>query len=113
MFTLYNAAGQIVDAVLVTDDPARTTSAVASETQASAVAAASQWQNVGGGTPPGGYVDADFNANAVPDLNGTGTSAAGDTIQRLDNTDDHDEADWTVNNAAQSWGLPNAGQTPF
>ena len=87
-----------------------------------AAAAANQWQNVGGGQPAGGYVDDAFRANAVLDLDGTSTTGqtAGSTsIQRLDNTDDNDKADWNsdgppvVTVQPHTFGLPNVGQTPF
>ena len=96
----------ILDAVLVADDPTGT-AAAASETAAAAVAAAGEWTNPDGTTPPGGYIDDDFCANAVQDLN------APDTIQRIDNNDTNNLSDWTMVNAAASWGRSNVGQTDF
>jgi hypothetical protein len=114
-FTLFDNATNILDCVLSSDDVTGT-AAAASETAAATCVTASQWQNVGGGTPAGGYVDDAFSANAVQDLNGTATTWAGSTMQRLDNTDDNDKADW--NNGADivrmnTWGLINVGQTPL
>lgn len=115
VITLYDAVPSIMDAVFVTDAAAGT-AAAGTETQAAACAAANQWQMVGGGTPVGGYIDDSFNMHAVLDLDGTSTNWTGNTIQRLDNSDDNDLADW--NNGADlvrahTWGLINAGQTPF
>ena len=60
------------------------------------------------------YVDTVFRTNAVDDLNLTGTTASGTSIQRVDDTDDDDKADWTTGaGAASSWGAANAGQSPF
>jgi hypothetical protein len=108
VFTLYDALGNIMDAVLSSDDPTGT-AAAASERQAATVADANQWQMVGGGVPSGGFVDDNFSAWAVQDLNGTGNDASGDTIQRTDNTDSNDMSGWGM--AASSWGVLNAGQT--
>jgi hypothetical protein len=111
VITLYDITDVIMDAVLLTDDPARVTAAGDSEDQAAIVAAAGQWTNLDGSTPKAGYLDLDFNANAVPDLNGTGTAAGGTSIQRLDDTDDHNLGDWTAAPAASTWGLINTGQS--
>jgi hypothetical protein len=60
------------------------------------------------------YIDDVFHMHAVMDLDGTGTTAGGNSIQRLDNTDDHNKADWTTGaGAASTWGALNAGQTAF
>ncbi|MEZ4398522.1 MAG: Ig-like domain-containing protein [Kofleriaceae bacterium] len=113
VFTLYDNTGAIIDAILVAN-LATGTAAAGSETQAAAVAAAMQWQNVGGGTPPGGYIDDAFRMNAVLDLDATGAAAAGTSIQRLDNTDDNDLADWSTGaGPASTFGLINVGQTTF
>jgi hypothetical protein len=79
------------------------------ETQAAEVASAGHWQMVGGGVPAGGFIDDDFNAHAAQDLNGTGTSAAGDSIQRINDIDNNDKSDWTM--TTQSWGALNSGQS--
>lgn len=119
VITLYDAAGVIMDCVLVDDDTAPTVQtpsnvAAGSEAQAAACLAATQWQNVGGGSPAGGYVDDDFRFNAVLESDATGTTNLTTTIQRLDNTDENDEADWSSGaGAAQTWGLINVGQTAF
>jgi hypothetical protein len=65
---------------------------------------------VGGGVPAGGFVDADFCAHAVLGLNVT---ASPNSLQRLDDGDDNDKADWTVDRAAPTWGALNVGQAPF
>lgn len=108
VFTLYDALGDIMDAVFVSDDVTGT-SAAATERQAATVAEAGQWQINGGGVPAGGFVDDDFSANAAQDLNDTGTDATGESIQRSGDTDNNEASDWTQ--SAQSWGALNAGQT--
>jgi hypothetical protein len=113
VFTLYGSQGQIMDAVLTADDPTGT-AAAASEDQAAAVAAAGEWQMVGGGVPAAGFVDDEFCAHAVLDLNATGPNASGTSIQRNTNVDSNDKNGWTTGTGApSSWGLPNAGQSPF
>ncbi|MBZ0235510.1 MAG: Ig-like domain-containing protein, partial [Deltaproteobacteria bacterium] len=117
VITLYDATGAIMDCALIDDDTAPTAQtpsnvAAGSETQAAACAAANQWQNVGGGTPAGGYVDDDFRFNAVLDSNNSGDTNTGTTLQRLDDTDENDKADWTTGaGSAHTWGLINAGQS--
>jgi hypothetical protein len=110
VLTLYGSVGNIVDAVLLADDASGT--AAAAETQAAALASASQWTMVGGGVPPGGFVDGDFRAHAVLDLNATSTNAAGTSIQRTNDEDSNTKADWAMV-ATASWGFNNAGQTDF
>ena len=72
---------------------------------------------VGGGVPAAGFVDADFNAHAVLDLNdATSNTHTGTSMQRLDNTDDNDMADWNtmaITVQQNTWGLINVGQTPI
>ena len=113
VFTLYTAAGAIMDAVFVDQGNADNAVAAATETQAATVAAANQWQMVGGGVPAGGFVDMNFIDHAVFDLDGTGTNAIGDTIQRNDNADNNDRDDWNAAPTVQTWGLINVGQTPL
>ena len=59
----------------------------------------------------GAIVDDAFCANAVLDSNATGTDRTGDSLRRIDKTDDHDEADWAQ--GASTWGLIHPGQTTF
>ena len=117
VFTVYSPTNTIMDAVLVDDDTAPTQMnpsnvATPSETQAAAVVAATQWRNDDGSVPAGGYVDDVFRFNAVLDSNNTGTTRTGTTMQRVDNTDDNNKADWTTGaGVANTWGALNAGQT--
>jgi hypothetical protein len=105
-----DAAGNIVDAVLVAD-AATGTAAANSETAAAAVAAANQWTMPGGGVPVGGFVDDAFRANAVLDLNATGTTAVTSSIQRTDDLDSNSLNGWTTGaGVASTWGANNAGQ---
>jgi hypothetical protein len=109
VITLFDATGAILDAVFVSDDPAGATTAAATEAAAAVVGAAGQWDPA---LPE--YLDTVFRTNAVDDLNATGTGSLGNSIQRLDNTDDNNKADWTTGGgAAQTWGALNAGQTAF
>ena len=109
VFTLYDATNAIMDAVFLSDDPAGATAATATETQAALVGAANQWSPA-----LATYLDTVFRTNAADDLNATGTTVAGTSIQRLDNTDDNDKADWTTGaGAASTWGAMNPGQTAF
>lgn len=99
---LYDSAGVILDAVLLSD--AVSLPSVETARLAEAAAAAGEW------SPPE-VTTHDFIYNAVQDLNATGTSAAGTSIQRLDNGDDDDQRDWTtVGGEPSTWGLLNAGQ---
>lgn len=109
VLTLYAADGAIIDAVFVSDDPVGT-AAAATETQAATVAAAGQWQIVGGGVPPGGFIDDAFNANAVQDLNGTALDRNGLSIQRTSNVDSNDLLGWGMANS--TFGATNLGQSP-
>jgi hypothetical protein len=69
---------------------------------------------VGGGIPVGGFVDDNFRMHAVQDLDATGVSAAGTSIQRTDDMDTNTLAGWSTGaGAASSWGLLNAGQSPL
>ncbi len=107
VFTLLDATPAIVDALFASDDPAGPTAAANTETQAALVGAANQWSPA-----LATYLDTVFRTNAVDDLNATGTTSAGTSIQRLDDTDDNDKADWTTGaGAASTWGALNPGQT--
>jgi hypothetical protein len=81
VITVFDRFGTITDVVLIDDDiPASMTPnnvGAASETAAATAAAANQWQNVGGGTPAGGYVDDNFRLHAAVDSDATGTAPAG------------------------------------
>jgi len=110
VFTLYDAFGNILDAVFVADaSPCEATVGSGTTTQAGVVATAGEWEQVGGGIPAGGFVDDDFCANAALDLDDTGTTSTGESIQRNDDDDNNDKADWVQ--AASSFGARNSGQT--
>ncbi len=103
----------VIDAVLLASAPTGV-AAGDSEDQAAILVAQNQWQMVGGGAPAGGFVDDDFSAHAALDLDAGGATPAGVSIQRLDNTDDNDKADWnsaTVTVQPSTWGALNAGQS--
>jgi hypothetical protein len=109
VITLFDDVGAIVDAVLTSNSPVGP-AASASETQASNVAAVGQWQRVGGGVPPGGFVDEEFREHSVQGLASTSTSRDGTSLQRIGNNDTNTMADWNPPEA-QTWGLLNGGQT--
>jgi hypothetical protein len=103
VITVLDPVGTIVDGVLYAD-AATGTAAAGSETQAAILAGEGEWQMVGGGVPMNGFVDDDFRMHAVLD------SDAADSMQRIDNTDDNDKADWTAANVTATFGALNAGQ---
>jgi Bacterial Ig-like domain len=113
VITVFDRFGTITDVVLIDDDvPMSMTAnnvAAGSETAAAAGAAANQWQNVGGGTPTGGYVDDNFRLHAAVDTDAANTTTStGDSIHRKDDIDNNDKSDWEQ--GAQTWGVINAGQ---
>ncbi|MEZ4249093.1 MAG: hypothetical protein R3B99_12740 [Polyangiales bacterium] len=110
VFGLIDAAGAFVDVVFVADDPTGS-AAGASETAAASAAAAGQWTTPAGAVPAGGFIDDEFCANAVQDSNATGNLASGESLQRNDDADTNHTGGWTQ--AANSWGVLNAGQTAF
>jgi len=107
VFTLYDATGAIHDALFASDDPAFATAAAGTETQAAAVGTANQWSPA-----MTTYIDTVFRTNAVDDMNATGTSAAGTSIQRTGNVDTNAKTDWTTGaGLASTFGALNVGQT--
>ena len=111
VIAVFDRFGVMKDAVFIDDDMPGSNVAATTETAAVAAVLATMWQIVGGGTPPGGFVDDDFRNNAVIDSDATGTTNVGDTLRRIDDTDDNDKADWAQ--GANTWGLINAGQAPL
>lgn len=108
---LFDANGAIADAALFSDDSTGT-AARDSERGAEDAANLGEWTTQGGTIPPGGFVDEDFSANAVLDLDATGTTAAGTSIQRSNDLDSNDRTGWTDGNAS-TWGANNPGQSNF
>ncbi len=108
VLVLRNAAGVIVDAALMSS---ALTGSVAEEAELRAVdvAAALQWTTQTGTIPDTGYVDDAFRAHAVQSLSGTGTSASGTSLQRVDDADRNRASDWAV--APSTWGSLNVGQS--
>jgi hypothetical protein len=104
VITLFDAANAVTDAVFLSD--VTDSAAVATLTAAAVVGTANQW------TPAQTtYTAAEFDAAAVTDLNATGASAVGNSIQRINDTDTNAVADWTTGAGVTStWGLNNAGQ---
>jgi hypothetical protein len=105
VITVFDRLGVMTDVVLIDDNMAGSNVAASSEAAAAAAAAANQWQMVGGGVPAGGFVDDNFRLHAALNSATTGTTATGDTIRRIDSTDDNDKSDWAQ--GAHSWGLLN------
>ncbi|MBP9147014.1 MAG: hypothetical protein KBI44_21260 [Thermoanaerobaculia bacterium] len=111
VLTLYRSGGAIADAVFVANDTSGS-AATGTETQAAAVAAAGEWEMVGGGIPPGGFVDDDFKLHSAQDLDATGSDAtSGSTIQRTGDQETQTLADWGM--VTFSWGSINVGQADF
>jgi hypothetical protein len=109
VLTVLDATGAISDAVFASDDPAGLSTSSATESAAAAVGLANQWSPA-----MATYIDTVFRVNAVDDLNATGTTATGNSIQRVDNTDDNNKADWTTGaGAAATFGAINVGQSPL
>ena len=77
------------------------------------VAAAGEWHMEAGGVPPGGFTNDNYVAHAVYDLDGTGNTRTGTSIQRKDDSDTNSKADWNSGPSAQTFGMLNAGQSPF
>lgn len=117
VFTMYNALGEITDAVF-TDTPGLPVPPgtdpvpnAAGNTLAAAqiVGAANQWMPA-----QLAYTAAQYEAAAVNSLSATGTTAAGTSIQRVTNTDTNAKADWTTGaGVAPTWAALNVGQTPL
>lgn len=114
VFTLFDNLGNIVDVIFAANGPTGT-AAVGTET--AAATAINAWGIVGmaGADPAGGYIDDTFRANAVLDLDDPASALyTGTSLQRIDNTDDNDAADWSTGaGPANTWGALNVGQTPF
>lgn len=114
VLTLQNAAGTILDAVLLTDGSSSPTNAA--ESQASLLASVEEWQVVGGGVPPSGFADEAFHEHAAPGLAddpadvsaGFASLEGKQSIQRNDDADQNDRADWTL--SVHSLGTLNADQ---
>jgi hypothetical protein len=108
VITVFDRYGAMKDAVFIDDDMAGMMVAAATESAAVVAATAMMWQMIGGGIPTGGFVDDNFTMHAVLDSDATGTTNTGDTLRRIDDTDENDKADWAQ--GAHTWGLINAGQ---
>ncbi|MEP6862620.1 MAG: Ig-like domain-containing protein [Deltaproteobacteria bacterium] len=105
VITLFDAANAVTDAVFLSD--VTDTGAMATLTAAGVVGTANQW--VPAQTT---YTAAEFDAAAVTDLNATGTTAATNSIQRINDADTNALADWTTGaGAVSTWGANNVGQT--
>ncbi|MFH1811085.1 MAG: hypothetical protein ABIJ09_20260, partial [Pseudomonadota bacterium] len=112
VITVYDSIGTIVDAVLLTDGTSNASNPA--EAQAETLRLADEWRKSDGTAAAADFfVDADFIAHAVPDLNAEGTQdvITGHSIQRLDNADTDKMGDWTSTNASPTWGHNNVGQS--
>jgi hypothetical protein len=105
VITLFDATNAVTDAVFLSD--VSDTGAAATLTAAAVVGTANQWSPA-----QTTYTAAQFDAAAVTDLNATGTTAAGTSIQRINDLDTNALADWTTGaGVASTWGANNAGQS--
>ncbi|MFH1811418.1 MAG: hypothetical protein ABIJ09_21940 [Pseudomonadota bacterium] len=112
VITIYSSTGGIVDAVPLTVGTTKASNPA--EAQAEILRAADQWwMSDGTAATANFFVDANFTAHAVPDLNAEGAQdvLTGNSIQRLNDVDTNMMGDWTSTNAAPSWGANNAGQS--
>jgi hypothetical protein len=110
VWTLYDPADTIVDAVFGADGTT-TASAAATLAQAGVVGTAVQWE-----PHATSYTDATFRAAAVTDISMGGNASAqtGNSFQRLTDVDTNSSADWTTGaGAAPTWGALNVGQVAF
>lgn len=106
VFTLFDSTGTVVDAVLVSNDPAGTSTAAGSLNGATTVLTANQWMPAAAS-----YSATEFRMNAADDLDATGTASTGTSIQRINDMDTNAKADWTTGaGAASTFGALNAGQ---
>ena len=109
VLTVVDSLGTIIDAVFASDDPAGISTAADTKQQAGVVGTANQWSPAFTT-----YDDTTFRKNAVEDLNATSATASGNSIQRVDNSDDNNKADWTTGaGTLATFGLLNVGQTAF
>jgi hypothetical protein len=105
--TIYTA-GQPTDAAAFTDANGTTLPAF--------LASLSYLQGAGEWLPAncGGFTCSDTSTptaeGIAADWSGVGNTVTGNTIQRVDNSDDHNAADWQV--TSHTLGLLNAGQSP-
>ena len=114
VFTLFDNLGNIVD-VIFAANAATGTAAIGTENAAATAINAWGIAGMAGADPAGGYIDDTFRANAVLDLDDPASLLyTGTSLQRIDNTDDNDAADWSTGaGPASTWGALNAGQTAF
>jgi hypothetical protein len=115
---VYDQNGGMVDIVLVTDGSGVAPDAE-SEREAEDAADAGEWRPQSGSVPPGGFRGATFREHAAPGLesdqvtvvNGWSALAGQDSVQRSGNADSNHKGDWVT--APNTFGLPNAGQSPL
>jgi len=105
---LYDQNGLVMDAVLLSDDTSGT-AATSSEGAAETVANVGEWTDHNGNIPQDGYYDDTFNTNAVQDLDGTSSSATGNSIQRRNDNDTDESSAWVYQQTA-TWGSNNLNQ---
>ncbi len=109
VFTLL-APGNVIMDVLFASSSTVGNTASGTNSQAAAMSTAGEWSMVGGGVPPGGFVNTEFHAHAVQ---GLGVSTRALSLQRLDDLDRNTVADWVSTATTSSWGQLNLGQTEF
>lgn len=107
--TVLDPTSVIIDAVLLANDGLVGTVASTQTAAALVVSDAGEWTTTAGTVPAGGFVDAEFRANAVLDLDATDTTRTGESIRRTDDADTDHMGGWAQ--GASSFGALNAGQT--
>jgi hypothetical protein len=100
VITLFDGTGTMIDTVFLQGSGSGATDTLAA---ANLAGAANQWSPA-----ETNYSDADYIAAAVPNMQTTGTTATGTSIQRNSDTDTNTKADWVI--AAETFGTINAGQ---
>jgi hypothetical protein len=99
--TLFDGTGTMIDTVFLEGSGSGATDTIAA---ANLAGAANQWSPA-----QATYTQADFIADAVPNMQTTGTTATGTSLQRVNDTDTNSKTDWAI--AAETFGAINAGQT--
>jgi hypothetical protein len=95
---------EVSDGILLADGLGSVTTPQ-SESASNLLYYAGAWLQPDGTLPPAGFFEEIFRDSAVLDLDATGTSRDGTSIQRLGTSDSDRKTDWTM--ATSSWGTAN------
>ena len=106
--TIFDGANQIVDAAAFTDPNG--TGPVNFAPSLAALQGAGEWLPADCGGLACDYTSTPTSEGISVSWQGTGTTSVGNTVQRLDNTDDNNMADWGPA-STQTLGVLNVGQS--